>query len=58
MNSLVQLIHNKDLMQEIHNKVLYLLEQWGKRFEMSRDIMPLFTDVYQALLKRGTVFPG
>ena len=68
MNTLVQVLHNKQLMPEvsiididesqIHSKVLNLIETWGKRFERSHDILPLFSDVYKALLKRGTQFPS
>ena len=56
MNTLVQVLHNKQLMPEvsiididesqIHSKVLNLIETWGKRFERSHDILPLFSDVY------------
>jgi len=49
MNVLVSLLHNKDLMKEIHNKVLGLIKSWGERFEKDHDIMPLFSDVYKAL---------
>jgi hypothetical protein len=35
-----------------------LIEQWGKRFERDHDIMPLFSDVYNALKKKGLEFPS
>lgn len=43
---------------QIRRKVLVLIQEWGKRFERDHDIMPLFFDVYQALLKKGLEFPG
>ena len=53
MNALVQLIHNKDLMPEIHKKVLNMIQNWGKKFERDHDILPLFSDVYKAIVKKG-----
>ena len=53
MNVLVQLIHNKELMPEIHRKVLNMIQNWGKKFERDHDILPLFSDVYKAMLKKG-----
>ena len=49
-------MHNKDLNPNIHKKVLTLIETWGKRFERDHDILPLFSDVYKALLRKGTDF--
>jgi len=56
MNVMVSLLHNKDLMKEIHNKVLGLIKCWGERFEKDHDIMPLFSDVYKALKNKGMDF--
>ena len=42
---------------QIRKKVLVLLEQWGKKFEKDHDILPLFSDVYKALKKKGIEFP-
>ena len=53
MNVFIQLLHNKELLKEIHRKVLTLIETWGKKFERDHDILPLFTDVYKALLNKG-----
>ena len=36
---------------------MVLLEQWGKKFEKDHDILPLFSDVYKALKKKGIEFP-
>jgi hypothetical protein len=35
-----------------------LIRQWGKKFQRDHDIMPLFSDVYNALVKKGVEFPG
>ena len=56
INSLIGIMHNKDLNPNIHKKVLTLIETWGKRFERDHDILPLFSDVYKALLRKGTDF--
>ena len=50
MNCLIALIHVKELQANIHNKVFTLIETWGKRFERDHDILPLFSDVYKALI--------
>ena len=44
-------------MPEIHKKVLNMIQSWGKKFERDHDILPLFSDVYKALLKKGIQFP-
>jgi len=43
---------------QIRKKVLVLIEEWGKKFERDHDIMPLFSDVYKALQKKGIEFPS
>jgi len=35
-----------------------MIKGWGERFERDHDILPLFTDVYKALKKKGIEFPG
>ena len=57
MNVLIQLNHNKDLMPEIHRKVLNMIQIWGKKLEKDHDILPLFRDVYNAMVKKGIEFP-
>ena len=44
-------------MPEIHKKVLNMIQNWGKKFEKDHDILPLFSDVYKAMLKKGIEFP-
>ena len=56
INSMIGVLHNQDFNQAIHKKVLSLIETWGKRFERDHDILPLFSDVYKALLRKGTDF--
>ena len=56
MNVIVTLLHNKELMPEIHTKVLKLIKSWGERFKKDHDIMPLFTDIYNALKAKGFNF--
>jgi growth factor-regulated tyrosine kinase substrate len=58
MNSMVLLLHQKDLLPQVKNKSLTLIQTWGKKFEREHDILPLFFDVYQALKKKGIEFPG
>jgi hypothetical protein len=36
---------------------VYLVQKWGLRFEKQRDLLPLFSDVYNALKKSGVQFP-
>ena len=44
-------------MPEIHKKVLNMIQIWGKKFEKDHDILPLFNDVYNAMLIKGIEFP-
>jgi hypothetical protein len=39
------------------NKVLALLQKWGIQFKKDHDILPLFSDVYDALKAKGFQFP-
>lgn len=34
-----------------------MIKKWGEKFESKQEILPNFTQVYQALLKRGVKFP-
>jgi hypothetical protein len=34
-----------------------LIQGWGKKFERDHDILPLFSDVYNALKRKGIEFP-
>lgn len=36
---------------------MYLIQKWGKRYEKQHDLVPLFYDVYKALLDNGVKFP-
>lgn len=34
-----------------------MIQKWGMRFDKDKDILPLFSEVYQALKNRGVPFP-
>ena len=53
MNVLIGLIHDKDKSPNINKKVMQLIENWGQRFERDHDILPLFSDVYNAMKAKG-----
>jgi hypothetical protein len=36
---------------------VFLIQKWGLRYEKQSDIMPLFNNVYKALLANGVKFP-
>jgi len=36
---------------------LFLIEEWGIRFESEKDILPLYNEIYTALKKKGLAFP-
>ena len=66
MQLLIQILNNKDMHQEvslcslklqIKTKIVYLIQKWGLRFEKQSDILPLFYNVYKALLANGVKFP-
>lgn len=42
---------------QIKNKVVYLIQKWGLRYEKQQEIVPLFNKVYKALLANGVKFP-
>lgn len=57
MHTLVAMLNTPNMPKEIQQKILYLIQKWGIRFEKYRDILPLFTDVYNALKKNNVQFP-
>jgi hypothetical protein len=57
MNTIIQLLQNKEIQSEVHKKILSLFQDWGTRFESDRDILPLFSEIYNALKKKGVEFP-
>ena len=46
-----------DRVLQIKNKIVYLIQKWGLRYEKQHDLVPLFFDVYKALLANGVKFP-
>ena len=68
MNKEVRLIHNvlKNSLthlvfpnvSQIQNRIAFLIKKWGEKFESKQEILPNFTQVYQALVKRGVQFPN
>lgn len=58
MNSLVALlVPQKQLPQKVTDRILALLQKWGLQFEKDRDILPLYSSVYEALKAKGFAFP-
>lgn len=57
MNSLILLLNQKGLPPQISNRTLGLIQKWGIQFERDSDILPLFSQVYQALKQKGVNFP-
>jgi len=53
MHVLIAMLNNKSLPKEIQQKIVYLIQKWGIRFEKQRDLLPLFSDVYGALKRSG-----
>ena len=45
-------------MLQIQNRIAFLIKKWGEKFENKQDVLPNFTQVYQALVKRGVQFPN
>jgi len=43
--------------QEIKTRITQLIQKWAIRFESQQDTLPLFTQLYEALKKRGVEFP-
>lgn len=58
MKQLVAMLNNPRMNQEIQTRIAYLIKKWGEKFESKQEILPNFTQVYQALLKRGVRFPN
>ena len=58
MNSLVALLApQKQVPAKVTDRILALLQKWGLQFEKNRDILPLYSDVYNALKAKGFSFP-
>ena len=38
-------------------RIAYLIQKWGLRFDKYSDILPIFTQVYDALRNKGVEFP-
>lgn len=67
MQVLITVLNSKELPREVsfifnpnqvQQKVVYLIQKWGLKFESSHDQLPLFFDVYNALKKSGVQFPA
>ena len=56
LSSLVNLLKTRDA-PEVNNKILYLIEKWGKKFEKYNTIIPGFSDMYIHLRDSGVQFP-
>lgn len=57
MQTLIQILNAKEVHLEIKNKIVYLVQKWGLRYEKNQDNVPLFTKVYKALQANGIKFP-
>ena len=56
LSSLVNLLKTRDA-PEVNNKILFLIEKWGKKFEKYNTIIPGFSDIYIHLRDSGIQFP-
>lgn len=56
LTNLISLLKTRDA-PEVQEKILYLIQKWGVRFESQKEILPNFTEVYNSLKKSGVVFP-
>ena len=45
-------------MLQIKGRITHLIQKWAIRFESNQDTLPLFTQLYEALKKRGVDFPA
>ena len=43
---------------QIKTRITHLIQKWALRFENNQETLPLFTQLYQALKKRGVEFPA
>lgn len=58
MKQLISMLNNPKMNKEIQNRIAFLIKKWGEKFESKQEILPNFTQVYQALVKRGVQFPN
>jgi len=58
MNVIIQLLNNKEVSQQAKKKILQLIQNWGLRFEEDSDVLPLFSNVYNALKQKALPFPN
>ena len=35
-----------------------MIAEWGQRFEPEKDILPIFTSIYEAMKAKGIDFPA
>jgi hypothetical protein len=58
MKQLTSMLISPNMPQEIKTRITHLIQKWALRFEQQQDTLPLFTQLYQALKKRGVEFPA
>ena len=56
LTNLVNILKTRDDV-DVQNKILYLIEKWGRRFEKFNNIIPNFTAYYKNLKDNGVEFP-
>ena len=56
LTNLVNILKTRDD-NDVQNKILYLIEKWGRRFEKYNNIIPNFTSYYKNLKDNGIEFP-
>lgn len=56
LSSLVNLLKTRDA-PEVNERILFLIEKWGKKFEKYKTIIPGFSDIYNHLKDSGIQFP-
>lgn len=55
---LVAMLNNPKMNQDIQNRIAFLIKKWAEKFRDKQETLPTFTQVYEALLKRGVRFPN
>jgi len=58
MKQLVAMLNNPKMNQDIQNRIAFLIKKWADKFRSKQETLPTFTQVYDALVKRGVRFPN
>jgi hypothetical protein len=53
MQQLISMMNNKDMPKEIQMRIAFLIQKWGIKFDKYSDILPIYSQVYDALRNKG-----